>query len=59
MASKRRSAPASAPAAPARRVTAKRPAAPAPATTPENLNPFEFAQLQFDRAADHLGLDAS
>ena len=23
----------------------------------ENLNPYEFARLQFDRAADHLGLD--
>ncbi|MEP6994672.1 MAG: Glu/Leu/Phe/Val dehydrogenase dimerization domain-containing protein, partial [Acidobacteriota bacterium] len=26
--------------------------------SPENLNPYEFAQRQFDRAADHLGLDA-
>ncbi|HVE66118.1 MAG TPA: hypothetical protein VNC59_06020, partial [Thermoanaerobaculia bacterium] len=25
---------------------------------PENLNPFDFALLQFDRAADKLGLDA-
>ena len=25
---------------------------------PENLNPYDFAQRQFDRAADHLGLDA-
>jgi glutamate dehydrogenase (NAD(P)+) len=24
---------------------------------PENLNPYEFALLQFGRAADHLGLD--
>jgi glutamate dehydrogenase (NAD(P)+) len=24
----------------------------------ENLNPYDFALLQFDRAADHLGLDA-
>jgi len=34
--------------------------APAPATeapTPENLNPYDFARLQFNRAADHLGLD--
>jgi glutamate dehydrogenase (NAD(P)+) len=23
----------------------------------ENLNPYDFARLQFDRAADHLGLD--
>ena len=23
----------------------------------ENLNPYEFALRQFDRAADHLGLD--
>src|SRR5262245_5017079 len=30
----------------------------APPQAPENLNPFEFAQRQFDRAADHLGLDA-
>jgi hypothetical protein len=29
-----------------------------PAASPENLNPYEFAQRQFDRAADHLGLDA-
>ena len=28
------------------------------AVTPENLNPFDFALLQFDRAADKLGLDA-
>ncbi|MEO8348415.1 MAG: Glu/Leu/Phe/Val dehydrogenase dimerization domain-containing protein, partial [Acidobacteriota bacterium] len=26
--------------------------------SPENLNPFDFALLQFDRAADKLGLDA-
>ena len=25
------------------------------ATPAENLNPFDFARLQFDRAADHLG----
>ncbi len=25
---------------------------------PENLNPYDFALRQFDRAADHLGLDA-
>ena len=30
---------------------------PAPAT-PENLNPYEFALTQFDRAAEFLGLDA-
>ena len=24
---------------------------------PENLNPYDFALLQFGRAADHLGLD--
>jgi glutamate dehydrogenase (NAD(P)+) len=30
----------------------------APATSPEDLNPYEFAQRQFERAADHLGLDA-
>jgi glutamate dehydrogenase (NAD(P)+) len=29
----------------------------APTETAENLNPFQFAQLQFERAADHLGLD--
>ena len=42
-------------AAPKRKPAAA-PAPPPPA--PENLNPFEFAQRQFDRAADHLGLDA-
>ena len=42
-----------------------RPLAPVPARgakpkpiVPENLNPFDFALLQFDRAADKLGLDA-
>jgi glutamate dehydrogenase (NAD(P)+) len=32
---------------------------PAPAThaAAEDLNPFHFARLQFERAADHLGLD--
>ena len=30
---------------------------PAPAT-PENLNPYEFALTQFDRAAEFLELDA-
>ena len=30
---------------------------PPPPAAPENLNPFEFAQRQFERAADHLGLD--
>ena len=33
-------------------------APPAPAQGVENLNPYEFAQRQFDRAADHLGLDS-
>jgi glutamate dehydrogenase (NAD(P)+) len=28
-----------------------------PAPAPENLNPFQFALKQFDRAADHLELD--
>ena len=37
--------------------TPKKPSPPAPPLSPENLNPFEFAQRQFDRAADHLGLD--
>ena len=39
---------------------ASRPSArPAPAThaAAEDLNPFHFARLQFERAADHLGLD--
>jgi len=27
------------------------------AVSDENLNPYEFARRQFDRAADHLGLD--
>ena len=48
MASKRKPVPAA----------SKKPKPPAPPATPENLNPFEFAQRQFDRAADHLGLDA-
>ncbi len=48
MASKRKPAPAA----------SKKPKPPAPPLSPENLNPFEFAQRQFDRAADHLGLDA-
>jgi glutamate dehydrogenase (NAD(P)+) len=34
----------------------KRPSGPPP--SPENLNPYDFAQRQFDRAADHLGLDS-
>ena len=38
--------------------TPRKPASPAPPLSPENLNPFEFAQRQFDRAADKLGLDA-
>ena len=38
--------------------TPKKPASPAPSPAPENLNPFQFAQRQFDRAADQLGLDA-
>src|SRR5262245_8091062 len=48
MASKRKPVPAA----------SKKPKLPAPPASPENLNPFEFAQRQFDRAADHLGLDA-
>ncbi len=36
--------------------TKKKPVSP-PALAPENLNPYDFAQRQFDRAADHLGLD--
>ena len=48
MASKRR------PASPAPR---RKPAVSAPELSPENLNPYEFAQRQFHRAADHLGLD--
>jgi glutamate dehydrogenase (NAD(P)+) len=48
MAPKRKPAPAA----------SKKPKPPAPPASPENLNPFEFAQRQFDRAADHLGLDA-
>ena len=52
MASKRRSSLA--------RVVPLRRARPEPApavATPENLNPYDFARLQFNRAADHLGLD--
>ncbi|MBC8647637.1 MAG: Glu/Leu/Phe/Val dehydrogenase, partial [Thermoanaerobaculia bacterium] len=45
----------------ARRVSPKAPSRPAArASAPqaaENLNPFDFARRQFDRAADHLGLD--
>jgi glutamate dehydrogenase (NAD(P)+) len=33
-------------------------ARPKPVASPENLNPFQFALLQFERAADHLELDA-
>jgi len=55
MASKRRSV--SAPA-PAPRASAKKKAASAAPLSPEDLNPYEFAQRQFDRAADHLGLNA-
>ncbi|MFY9552825.1 MAG: Glu/Leu/Phe/Val dehydrogenase [Thermoanaerobaculia bacterium] len=47
MASKRKPAPAP---------PKKKPSAPEPA--PENLNPYEFAQRQFQRAAELLGLDA-
>jgi len=44
---------------PAPRVaSAKRKAAPAAPPSPEDLNPYDFAQRQFDRAADHLGLNA-
>jgi glutamate dehydrogenase/leucine dehydrogenase len=32
-------------------------ATPKPVASPENLNPFQFALKQFDRAADHLELD--
>jgi len=35
-----------------------RPAAPATSSAAEDLNPFHFARRQFERAADHLGLDA-
>jgi len=35
-----------------------RPAAPASHSAAEDLNPFHFARRQFERAADHLGLDA-
>ena len=38
-------------------VPPKKPGLTAAPATPENLNPFEFAQRQFERAADHLGLD--
>ena len=34
------------------------PKKPAPAVSPENLNPYDFALLQFGRAADFLKLDA-
>jgi glutamate dehydrogenase (NAD(P)+) len=37
---------------------AHRPPAPSPAAAPEDLNPYHFARRQFERAADHLGLDA-
>ncbi len=47
MASKRKPAPRSAPA--------RKPAAP---PLPENLNPYQFALLQFERAAEFLALDA-
>jgi len=33
-------------------------AKPKPVPSPENLNPFQFALTQFDRAADHLELDS-
>ncbi|HTR04162.1 MAG TPA: Glu/Leu/Phe/Val dehydrogenase [Thermoanaerobaculia bacterium] len=48
MASKRKPAP---------RPAAKKPAPPPP-PAPENLNPYEFALRQFERAADFLSLDA-
>ena len=46
----------------AKRKTAKnaprtRPAAPPPPPAPENLNPYQFALRQFERAADYLSLD--
>ncbi|HEY4231414.1 MAG TPA: Glu/Leu/Phe/Val dehydrogenase dimerization domain-containing protein, partial [Thermoanaerobaculia bacterium] len=53
---KRRSSPAA--ARRSAKAPDKKPAATADPSTPENLNPFEFAQRQFERAADHLGLDA-
>jgi glutamate dehydrogenase (NAD(P)+) len=34
------------------------PKKPAPAVSPENLNPYDFALLQFGRAADFLKLDS-
>ncbi len=34
-----------------------KPASATASPTPENLNPFGFAQRQFQRAAEHLGLD--
>ena len=40
------------------KATPRKPAEPAPPLSPENLNPFLFAQRQFERAADQLGLDA-
>ena len=39
-----------------RRSSQKKPSL--PPSAPENLNPYEFAQRQFNRAADHLGLDS-
>ncbi len=39
-------------------VPRRKPAPPAPPAAPENLNPYDFAQRQFHRAADHLGLDS-
>jgi glutamate dehydrogenase (NAD(P)+) len=35
-----------------------KPAAPATLASPENLNPYQFALVQFERAADFLSLDA-
>ncbi len=47
---------------PKRKVVPIRPARPKPVAvpppTPENLNPYEFALRQFERAADFLSLDA-
>jgi len=43
---------------PARPAPRTKPAAPPKALPPENLNPYEFALRQFERAADFLSLDA-
>src|SRR5215831_6874392 len=45
---------------PKRKVVPIRPASPKPVPAPaaENLNPYQFAVRQFERAADYLSLDA-